>query len=237
MKRFLSIICFLFIGAGDAFAAVPAQAVDSTSVKNTSPTFNIAFQGGYGRRLGTLSDNLSDYEKTHMERLKNGLSMGLKLSGYITPEIGIGFVADNYHCSSTDYIDSIVIEGYYTDVIDILSVGPAIFLREQSKDGKLIFSADCALCFMSYRDNGIVLYQEGTITGSTAGYYLDIGIDYFVTPNISIGFFANTTSGSLNTINVTNNTTGESQKVTLDNDSHESLGHIGLGISLAFHFK
>ena len=242
MKRFLSTICFLFMGAAAALAVAPAQATDSTLVKNTSPTFNIAFQGGYGRRLGKLPDTMSGYERTHAERLKNGLSLGVKLSAYMTPEIGVGFILDNYHCSSTDYVlatfeNGTTAEGYNTDNIDILSVGPALFMRGQSKDGKLLFSANYALCFMYFRDRGIVINQEGMITGGNAGYIIDIGVDYFVAPKISVGLFANAAIGSIGRINVSNTTTGESQWITLDEDSRESLSHIGVGVSLAFHFK
>lgn len=242
MKRIVSIICLLFIVAGAAFAVTPAQATDSTLVKNTSPTFNIAFQGGYGRRLGKISDEMSNYERTHAERLKNGLSLGVKLSAYMTPVIGVGFVFDNYHSSSTDYVmatfeDGSIAEGYNTDNIDIMSFGPALFTRGQSKDGRLIFTADYVLCFMFFCDRGIVINQEGMITGGNAGYIVDIGVDYFVAPKISVGLFANAAIGSIGSITVRNTTTGESQGISLDEDSRESLTHVGVGVSLAFHFK
>ena len=242
MERILSVICLLLIGACPVFASAPAQATDSTSAQNTSPTFNIAFQGGYGRRLGKLPDTMSDYERTHAERLKNGLSLGVKLSAYMTPVIGVGFVFDNYHSSSTDYVmatfeDGSIAEGYNTDNIDIMSFGPALFTRGQSKDGKLIFSANYALCFMYFRDKGIVINQEGMITGGNSGYIIDIGVDYFLAPKISVGLFANAAIGSIGSITVRNTTTGESQGISLDEDSRESLTHVGVGVSLAFHFK
>ena len=225
-----------------ASAVELTRATDSTAVKNTSPTFNIAFQGGYGRRLGKISDEMSNYERTHAERLKNGLSLGVKLSAYMTPVIGVGFVFDNYHSSSTDYVmatfeDGSIAEGYNTDNIDIMSFGPALFTRGQSKDGKLIFTADYVLCFMFFCDRGIVINQEGMITGGNAGYIVDIGVDYFVAPKISVGLFANAAIGSIGSITVRNTTTGESQGIMLDEDSRESLTHVGVGVSLAFHFK
>ena len=242
MKRILSIICLLIMVAGSTHAMAAAQEAGSTSVKNTSPTFNIGFQGGYGRRLGKLPDTMSDYERTHAERLKNGLSLGVKLSAYMTPVIGVGFVLDNYHCSSTDYVlatfeNGTTAEGYNTDNIDILSVGPAIFIRHPSKDGKLMLTADCALCFMYFSDKGVVVNQEGMITGGNSGYIIDIGVDYFLAPKISVGLFANAAIGSIGRINVSNTTTGESQWITLDDDSRESLTHVGVGVSLTFHFK
>ncbi len=85
-----------------------------------------------------------------------------------------------------------------------------------------------------YRNETEVMIQQVLFKGITLGQSLSLGLEYFITPNISISTDLSVFRATLKKVKVT--TEGGTQEVDLDKESYENLSRADLTAGFVFYF-
>jgi hypothetical protein len=120
-------------------------------------------------------------------------------------------------------------------------VGPSVIFQQWlGKAHKFRLTEEISVGYVHYRDevrfdqNQLILSQNTLSTGSNYGENLELSIEYYPVPYLSIGanagfFYSNITKMELST-------KGHSQTVELDKDQPENISRLNYSLSISYHF-
>lgn len=200
--------------------------------------FNFVLESGYSYRTAKVQEyiqgGLDDYAKS----LKSGYNIGLNGNYFFKDNWGFGLKyahfgskggAKGVFLGFTSQSD--VIYGKITDNIGIDYIGPSYlnrFFFGSSKRHAL--NTGVGLGYMRYKDKATAANTDVLITGSTLGSFFDMGYDYSITKEISVGLKSGYYAGVLNSYTIQRDSERYVEK--LDKDNREGLGRLDLNLGL-----
>lgn len=206
---------------------------------------------GYGWRVANF-DNAIDELKSigfsssaadnYIKNIKSGYKIAGQAHYMFWDNMGLGVDYNFFHSSAN-------IEGYvqtyasYNSNITYLKVEDNVFtnyvgasLLSESRFGKDKFrlGSQFSLGYTMYRDEVLYNQQPTLITGNTLGMNFEIGLEYFVISNLSIGANACYFISSISKIKVDDG--NGVTTIELGDDEKESLNRLDASFSLNYYF-
>lgn len=225
MKRIINTLAMLLI-------CLQAMAQDPES------TASIYLKVGYGSRLGKAGGD-TELDRQHAQKLSQGFSVQLEMvlnrpSSIITA----GLIANDFHATATDhvvvtYTDGSKETGDMIDIADIWLFAPATYIRGTALGSRLGYSLGVGMGPMGIRDKGSIVNYSVIKSGWCLGGVTTAGLEYILSPKLSIGISTNLTVGDLTTFKTKELSTGNVQKTS---NVHETLSHIDVLASVAYAF-
>jgi hypothetical protein len=200
--------------------------------------FRIAFSGGFSYLLAKMPEGIDNTYRDYLKSFKKGYNLRLDIGYFFNRQYGIGLKYSYFNtkasASSLPFIDEQgnIVRLSLSENRSDNYIGPAFLMRYADALNKNAFIAGISFGYFAYNNNmrigGIPLYAKG----STLGMIVDIGYDFSVSDNFSLGFLLSATLGSLGKI--TFNDGFQSQTIELPEDQHESMSRIDISIVLSF---
>ena len=222
-QRFItSLLALLLTGA-----AASAQA----------PSLRVALQGGYGYRLGKISETGEAVVDQHNQRLKWGFTYGADATWYFDDSFGLGLKFNDMHSKAEDavtvtYNDGSQASGMYRDVVDLRFMGVMASSRLVFGNDRWIWMMSYGAGYLSYVDNGRVI-DAMSIKGGTLGACVETGIDFRLMNNLYLGASIDAIGGKLSSYQHTQD--GKTETVKLEKDQYEGLYHLTASFGLRFY--
>ena len=199
--------------------------------------FRLAISGGYGYRIGAISDDTPSDFKEYTKELKKGYNYSGDLTYFFTKYMGFGLKYNFFN--ATNSMDNIYVEsmdgnrryGKMSDDISITFIGPTFTTRiiKANKNDALIMNVGVG--YMGY-ENNMVLIDKYKISGSSVGLTFDIGYDIELSSNLALGFQLSIITGNLFQYELDDGLTKKTIK--LEEGKYESLNRIDLSVGLRF---
>ena len=139
---------------------------------------------------------------------------------------------DNIYTTST--VTGQVRTGSLKDDITIQYFGPALCTRIISANKQTQLVSDLSLGYLSYKNNATVI-DNFILTGGTIGFLWDLGVDFAIDKNISLGFSFAFIIGTLNQYDFDDGK--QVQTIKLDKDNLESISRIDISAGLKWNLK
>lgn len=205
-------------------------------------SWRISLQGGMGYRLGKLVDNLETVEQQHLKNMRLGWIYGADVTYFFNEYFGLGvkfqnlYTSDQMPASATDTETGKVTNGYLENYDNIWFAGPMFTYRLPSRNRKNAFFARVGLGATGYSDWGRYVKQDLTYSekGMTVGLMYELGYDFGIAKNLSIGASLTFLNAGMNSFDVTDSN-GNTTRQTLEANKLESLGYIGLSFGLRYN--
>lgn len=220
-----------------AKAEVPVDKVKKVSGNYQKLRFGV--YGGWSYITAKVNPKVPSAFQQYTKELKSGYHLGWDFSYFISESIGFGIQYSMFRTSNE--LDNIFVTnketgktrtGKLKDDITIHYFGPAVCTRLSSANKKRHFISDFSLGYLSYK-NKAVLIDSFTLTGGTLGLILDLGVDFSLDKNLSLGIFLAYKIGTLNQVNRDDGI--QSKTIKLDKDDLESLSRIDLSVGLRWN--
>ncbi|GHU69102.1 hypothetical protein FACS189413_07380 [Bacteroidia bacterium] len=196
----------------------------------------VAIDAGWSYRTAPLAEQLTSEEKSLMQDLKSGWSVGAELTYYFSEYMGIGF-RYNEHLSSASapgyltYPDGYTENGMLHENIRISYIGPLFSTRFFNADKTNCFLLNIGLGYVGYYDKRSLIAHH--LTGGTLGAYYGIGYDIGIAKNWAIGIQLSGTTGVLSSVKRSDGTYTET--IQLERGSYEGLGRLDIAVGLRFN--
>lgn len=206
-------------------------------IQQDYPKVRFAVQGGWSFLTAKLSDNIPNELQSYTKELRSGTHFGVDISGFTSESFGLGLkysyfgTKNQMNDVTIEYDDGSSETGIMKDDISINFFGPSVCSRMLSNDNKNAFITGIALGYLGYK-NKFTLIDDYTLTGGTVGLVFDLGGDFSIAPNLSLGLNVSMTVGTLSRISISNG--HESQTIELDEENKENLSRIDISIGLRF---
>ncbi len=163
--------------------------------------------------------------------------MGADLTYFLNEPIGAGLKFGLFKSSNSlsniyrDNADGSRSYGSMSDDVSVFFIGPAFTTRIMAHDKRNAFLMNMALGYIGYSNDKVII-DKYKMTGNTIGLVFDLGYDFGLSENLSLGVQVSMITGTLTKYDWTDGFTTES--VELDNDEYESLSRIDLSVGLRF---
>lgn len=201
------------------------------------PRFRAAVNGGYSYRIAKLADNTpSDFEN-YMKDLRSGGNYGIDVSYYFSEQMGVGLKYNAYRSKNeignvyvTNNTDGSTRYGTMSDNITVSFMGPSFCTRLMNMEKKNCWVMNFALGYMGYT-NKARLIDPYKLTSSTLGFAWDIGYDFGISNELSIGIQLSYVGGSLSQYKITNGYRTETIKIE-DSKNYENLNRFDFSVGL-----
>lgn len=131
-------------------------------------------------------------------------------------------------------INGSIREGYMKDQIDIWFVGPILKARMLTPSRKQAFLFNYSFGFVGETDRAEVLSVPAIAKGFTLGHMFELGYDFRVSRNFSVGAGLYYLLGIIRDVDIYDGA-GNSQHIALSQDNFENVGHVGLSIGLRYN--
>ena len=178
---------------------VSAFTLSAQTYKESAPKLRIGFSGGIGYKTAKVPENElivnQDKYKEFSDRLRRTPMVGV--SAHYLFKAGFGLGAKYSYSYSSSEIEDLIIDDKSTNhnlVADAFErmhinfVGFSfcgyLFLGENQKF--MLYDA-LAFGYTHLRDESGMLFNNMLITGKTPGFDFEIGVEYFLSPSISLG--------------------------------------------------
>jgi|GEM_PF-3231996 hypothetical protein len=230
--KFLSILCMLA-------SLLPGAAQELPNVR-------INITGGYSYFLKTeLSPEIGDkfIKDAAFRKVDRQGKWGLNVDGnahYIFNN-GLG-VGAKYRfllidVSKTDLLVDIGDEHYgvlsLSERNEIVFLAPSLmYARWLDQKGRFLGTGAFSVGYTYLESSGTVDEATAMFDGQNVGFQLDLGVDYFLTRNISVGLSTGYFYTRIKEVRVNLS----EKKTTLPEDSQPDLSNIKLNVSLSLHF-
>lgn len=206
---------------------------------NYSMQLVVSVHGGYSHRTAPVMDGLGYVLTEYMKSLKPGYNLGADIIYYFSNTRGFGVKLSRFGASSSMEGVSLPdglggeIKGTMSDNIRISFAGPVYSMRLVSPNGKHSMLMNLGAGYMAYQNNATYVYLY-TITGNAAGIVYDLGYNYGLTKNLTLGIQTSLYAGILTEYKITNGQNTEN--IELSEDEREGLGRIDLSVKLSYRF-
>jgi hypothetical protein len=195
-----------------------------------------AVNGGYSYHLGSVPEGISSDLREYIFDLKSGYHYGCDLTYNFNERYGAGINYKKFSSSnSVDiYVEDINGNRRYGKMSDDLTIsffGPAFTVRQVSKNMRNTFYSILSVGYMSYSDNKVII-DNYKMTGNTAGASVDIGYEFGLSKNLSLGLQISLIRGTLVRYDWSDGI--NTYPVKLDEDEYESLDRIDFSVGLRF---
>ena len=154
--------------------------------------------------------------------MKSGFDFSLDAGYFFSEMFGAGFKYERFKSSNT-------IQNLEGD-ITLNFIGPGFSMRFFDHTKTNCWFMNYGIGYMGYKENATAPGNSVTMTGSTAGFVMDVGYDLAISKNWSAGIQLSLLSGVLTEMKVTSN--GVTQKVKLEKDQYEGLARLNISIGL-----
>ncbi|PIY02931.1 MAG: hypothetical protein COZ21_11605 [Bacteroidetes bacterium CG_4_10_14_3_um_filter_31_20] len=222
------------------FYSNPEVPIDK--IKNVDCNYHKLRLGGYGgwsNMTAKVSENVPADFKQYVKELKSGYHFGGDFSYFTSENIGFGIKYSMFRTGNelnniyaVDTVTGQVRTGKLKDDITIQYFGPILCTKISSANKKTHFISDFSLGYLSYKNNATVI-ENFTLTSGTLGLFLDLGVDFAIDNNLSLGLFFSYTLGTLNQYNY--NDGKQSKTIKLDANNLESISRIDLSVGLRWN--
>ena len=178
--------------------------------------------------------------ESYYNDLKLGQSGGADLHYMVTKMYGIGMIYKFYSTNSMiesffDPQDGVnLIFGQMNEKIYVHYTGLSFYSEQFLKaNPKLKLSSYYSMGMAFYRDEAIVVNSPFLLTGKAFATNLDLGLEYFVFPRISVGINVSYFLSSLKKITLNN---GNSKNVQeLEKETYENISRLDLSVGIRFY--
>lgn len=216
--------------------------VPADKIKNADGNyqkFRVGIYGGWSNRTAKVSNSVPSAFQQYVKDLKSGYHIGEDFSYFISENIGFGAKYTIYRASNqldniyaVDTVTGQVRTGKLKDDITIQYFGPTICKRISSTNKKTNFISDFSLGYLSYKDNATVI-DNFTLTSGTFGLFWDLGVDFSIDKNLSLGLFFSYTIGTLNQYYYDDGS--KTKTIKLDQNNSENISRIDLSVGLRWN--
>jgi len=189
------------------------------------PHWRLAVSGGWSWRTNPLDKSLTPQEREYAKKLMQGLNFSFDASYFFNEMFGIGFKYDLFNASTSLYS--------LTETISINFAGPSFTMRFLNDTKTNYWFINYCFGYMGYTDKAKTPGQSAMIKGSTVGLLLDIGYDFAISKNWSVGIQLSSLMGTLTEYDFTEN--GYTQRKKLEKGEYEGLNR--LNISFGFRLN
>jgi len=199
--------------------------------------FRLAVIGGYSYLTAKVGESVPGDFKDYIKELKSGYHLGGDLTYFFTEPLGFGI--KYYLFKSSNSLDNIYREdsdgnrtyGKMSDDLTISFIGPTFSTRLLNHNKNKAFIMNVSLGYMGYSNDKIII-DKYKMTGSTVGLSFDIGYDFALSENLSLGFHISSLTGTL--FEYVWNDGGRTETIKLEKGEYESLNRIDFSIGLRF---
>jgi hypothetical protein len=229
-------------------AEEPEIAGNKESVKPTD-RFRTSVSGG----IGYLTGNTDAVEESLQQM---GISVEDSKNYYKNLKLGYVARASAYYQISKDYWLGMMYHGFYSSaeittsmIMDDFNMyygrlGERYFVNfagasffssgRYGKNKKLGLNSSYSIGPAFYRDEAEMYNEQILIKSTSFAQDITLGIEYFIRPNISIGFESSLFMSKVRKMEVT--TVNSSQTIELEKEEVENLSRINLSLGLVFYW-
>lgn len=204
-------------------------------LRKESWSVRIAVQGGASYRIGKEPQGVDAVMSAHIQNRRWGINYGADVTVFISENIGVGIKAQNVYYGDKMPASANGKNGFLEDYENIWFAGPIFTFRMPSKNRNNAFLARAGYGLAGYSDWGKAVVEPSyTISGITPGLLLEVGYDFGITKNLSVGAALTFVTGAAKyaTAKYSN---GKTVNLSMDKDQAESLRSIGLSIGLRYN--
>jgi hypothetical protein len=221
------------------FFSIPDVPPDK--VKNVDGNYQKLRIGGYGGwsyMTGKISSNVHPFLREYLKDLKSGYHFGGDFVGFISENIGFGAKYSRFRTTNELIIyvyDPITGQGNIGKLRDDITIqffAPTFTSRFSSANKKINFLSDISIGYLTYKNKATEIYNF-TLKGRTVGGLLDLGVDFSVAKNLSLGLCFSYTLGILNQIEYDDGI--YVMKIKLDENNLENISRIDLSVGLRWN--
>jgi hypothetical protein len=199
--------------------------------------FRLAVNGGYSYLTAKVGESVPGDFKDYIKELKSGYHLGGDLTYFFTEPLGFGI--KYYLFKSSNSLDNIYREdsdgnrtyGKMSDDLTISFIGPTFSTRLLNHNKNKAFIMNVSLGYMGYSNDKVII-DKYKMTGSTVGLSFDIGYDFALSENLSLGFHISSLTGTL--FEYVWNDGGRTETIKLEKGEYESLNRIDFSVGLRF---
>jgi len=206
------------------------------------PKLRISFGGGYAKRTFKLPDGLNSFEEDYLNALKSGTALDGSISVFPWGKYGISLSYSRFKSSNSaedlalELENGMVVSAAIEDNIVISFWGVGFSQRSYFETNKIIVAGNISLGVVNLDNTGgITISDNGrsetinaTISGSTFGGHLNISVERFLNPNVSIGASISLLAASIKEV--------KANGQTLTSEDGEVLSHTDLNLGLQLYF-
>lgn len=213
---------------------LPLEAVINSSYSK----FRIAFRGGFSYLFAKIPSGVDPNYSDYLKNLKSGYHLGIDVNYFFNELYGLGFKYSIFKTKgSVDNIQFVDDQGNIlrltiADNRSDFFVGPTFITRYLSHN-KSAFIIAGSLGYLGYNNDASIGGIPFNLKGGTFGIVFDIGYDFSISNEFSLGFFAAVTLGSLSKITYDDGFTNE--VIDLGDEQRESMSRIDLSIVISFN--
>lgn len=217
---------------------------DQTIPKDSLPGYEkyprhlFALSGGLsydpGKNDGFFPPELDDYEK----QLRWGSHVDFNYSYYFLENYGVGLTINYFNSTAeqggitiTDEFGN-SIDGIVSSELSTFFIGPSISMRYLNKTQRNAFVWNTALGYISYKDKSS-FDRETISTANGFGVSFNLGYNFGITENLSLGIQAGITSALVNKVTVEDTTRTFTYELP-DNTRLVGSGHLDFGIGFRY---
>ncbi len=202
--------------------------------------YRIATNGGWSYLMAKTNQNVPSDFKQYISELKSGMHFSADAGYFWRQHIGLGLKYSDFYTSNS--LENIYITdnntgqtryGRMSDNIHNRLIAPMLYMRGYSKNEKIVWFANIALGYMTYKNENTAI-DRYIIKGGTFGSCLDLGADLKLSKNFYFGLGLGYTAGALQKLKVDDG--NSNRTVKLDKDNYESMNRFDVsgGFRLAW---
>ncbi len=230
---FLGLVLMLSCGFSQTNTIVPEK-----EAATKLPQFRTELNFGLGKILGKNTGR-TEFEKQYQDKLLKGTNVDFSVTYFFEKHFGLG-VKFGLFSSSNAVSDVVVIFpdgtkafGKVSDHISMRFFGPNLVCRFPNMRNANTIIISLAVGRLNYEDKAVVI-NPIIIKGSTYGGCFNLGYDFALADNFSVGASASYWGGILTSVDVTQN--GQTKKINVTSEDAMNLsrvtGSIGFKYSL-----
>jgi outer membrane protein W len=202
--------------------------------------FRMGGSAGWSYMTAKINENVPADFRQYVKDLKSGYHYGGDFGYYFSESVGLGLISNVFRTNNeldgvaeVDSAGHILRIGKLIDDITVFYIGPALLLRYYSFRKNIIFRSDFSLGYIGYNNNATVI-DKFTLTGNSAGFIYDIGADFTIDKNLTLGISLSYLFAILGRFE--KKMGNSTEIITLDNDERESVSRLDLSVSLRWYF-
>jgi len=215
--------------------AIKTDTLSKVQTEQILPSrFRVGAQIGYGCRVGPICRYINPVFR-NMAKYRSNVSFGADISYYLKNDIGFGIKYNGiYTSSSVNYELPIIGAGKLYQKIDIHYFGAFFGARYFLKQSKYCIFVNAGAGNIRFRDRIRTPKEEAKVTGSSAAFFGEIGLDFFVTEYFAVGLQVSLCAGALGAVSFSSKDLTIAGKV--DNSLRENLTHIDISVGFRFYY-
>ncbi len=226
---------------GGEVISTPATVGPAASNDKKLAPWRFAFSGGYSNRLAEVADLNNEFLEEYLKKLKNGYHLSAEFGVNVNAGLNLGIRVDQMRSNHSAMVtlepddpNEPTQSGILKDDIRISFIGAQMLFRAPFKNQKAEVLFGVSIGYLGYRNEGELIDERITTTGSTLSLRLDAGLDIKVHDAIALGINLGFSTGTLSKLNV--ETDSGSYTFEAEAGEGESLLRLDLGGGIRFVF-